>query len=160
MLRYLLLGGIVLSLAACGFRLAGTAKLPPSMQSIHLQATDFSNTQRARLVKSLEQAGARISDVATDDSTLLAVRLRVVPDRNLAISAASGKTVRRLTRELDYRVTTGVGYILVETTTLSQSEDFTLDQDNLLASERELEESIEGLETALFNQMIFRLQRL
>ena len=160
MTYYSLLCALMLLLSACGFRLAGTAQLPPSMQTIQLQTTDFGNNQQVRLVRRLEQAGASVSDVATDDAAVLAVRLRKLPERSLASSASSGKTVRRLTRELDYQVMSATGEILVENTTLKQSEEFTLNEDSLHASNREREEVIVDIELALFNQLVYQLQRL
>ena len=130
------------------------------MESIRLLTTDFTNAQQAQLVRRLEQAGARVSDDKTGDGALLAVRLRAVSDRTVVNSASSGQTVRRITRELDYRVTTAAGFVLAESATLSQSRDFTGNQDSLHASTREREEVIEGLEDALFNQLVYRLQRL
>jgi len=159
-LRILLVGWIALSLAACGFRLAGTAQLPPSMESIRLLATDFNSAQQAQLVRRLEQAGARVSDAETDAAARLAVRLRAIPDRDLVSSASSGRNVRRITRELDYRVTSAAGFVLAESTTLSQSRDFTANEDSLHASNREREEVIKDLEQALFNQLVYQLQRL
>lgn len=129
------------------------------MQSIHLLTTDLNNAQQAGLVRVLEQAGARVSDTQTGAATLLAVRLRAIPDRNVARSANTGRNVLLITRELDYRVTSAAGSLLVESTTLSQSQDFTSNEDSLHASNREREEVIKDLEQALFNQLVYRLQR-
>ena len=52
------------------------------------------------------------------------------------------------------------GEILVENTTLKQSEEFTLNEDSLHASNREREEVIVDIELALFNQLVYQLQRL
>ena len=149
----------MLALTACGFRLAGTAQLPESLSSIYLVTTDMTEPQRARLVKRLEQAGSQISDSAVGDASILAVRLKAPADRTLVTSASTGKRVRRLSRELDYRLTTSEGEVLIEANTLSQQQDLTINEDSLHASNQERDEAIEDLEQALYNQLIYRLQR-
>ena len=115
--------------------------------------------QRARLVKRLEQAGSQVSDSAAGDASILAVRLKTPADRTLVTSASTGKRVRRLSRELDYRLTTSEGEVLIEANTLSQQQDLTINEDSLHASNQERDEAIEDLEQALYNQLIYRLQR-
>ena len=159
-LRYFLVCGVVLALAACGFRLAGTAQLAPSLESIHLDAGEMTDSQRTRLVKRLEQAGARIIPAPDAGAPRLAVRLKTIPDRTMVNSASTGKTVRRLARALDYRVIAASGEVLVENTTLTQQQDITLDEDNLLASNQERDDLIRDLELGLYNQLVRRLQRL
>ena len=147
-------------LTACGFRLAGTAAVPKSISSIYLVTHNFSDSQRAILLKQLELAGARIIDSAGDGSNRLTVRLRTIPDRTLVESASSGKTVERIARRIDYSLSDAHGETLIESTSLSQQRDITLDDDNLHSSNRERREVIDDLELALFGQLIRRLQRL
>lgn len=158
--RVLLLVGLGLTLAACGFRLAGTADLPQSMSSIYLVTNNFSDSQRNSLVQKLEQAGASVSSRESSDATRLTVNLRKVKDLTLVNSASTGETVERITRQLEYRVQANNGEALVETTELTQQRDITLNDDNLHSSRQERRDAIADLEAALFNQLLRRLERL
>ena len=155
--RGLLLVLLCVNLAACGFRLAQTAAVSKSISSIHLVTQNFTDSQRARLVDRLQNAGAILANGA---SNRLTVSLQKIPDRTLVNSAESGKSVERLTRQLRYSIRTADGEVLVEPTTLVQRRDITLDDDNLHSSNRERREIIEDLEVALFNQLVHSLQRL
>ena len=151
---------IVLFVSACGFRLAGTAQLSPEIRSIHLVTADLNGVQRAQLIDHLERAGAAMSTAEGNHANILSVRLRKLPDSAQVNIASTGKRVLRLSRAIDYQLTTTSGDPLIATTTLSTSRDFTVDEDSLHASNREREEVIENLVQALFTQLVYRLQRL
>ena len=145
------------SLSACGFRLAGTAELPPQLESIYLVTSDFSESQRNLLRRSLNNAGARLVEQLESPAVQLNVSLKVLPDRQLATSANSGEIVKRISRSLSYNVKAADGKILLEAQTLNQQKNVSLDNDNLLSSDRELEAVTRDLEQALFEQLIRQL---
>ncbi|MDC1287128.1 hypothetical protein N8198_04520 [Gammaproteobacteria bacterium] len=144
-------------LSSCGFRLAGSAELPPPLTSIYLVTSDFSDPQRTRLRRSLGDAGARLVEQQDSQSVQLNVRLKVEPDRILATSASTGTTVKRISRGLSFYVKEADGKILLQSQTLRQQKDVSLDDDNLLSSEREKETVTQDLEQALFDQLIRQL---
>jgi LPS-assembly lipoprotein len=148
---------VSLGLSACGFRLAGTAELPPQLESIYLVTSDFSNSQRNRLKRSLSNAGARLVEQLESQAVQLNVSLKVMPDRELATSASTGGTVKLISRSLSFNVKAGDGKILLEAQTLHQQRDVSLNDDNLLSSDREKESVTRDLEQALFDQLIRQL---
>ena len=157
-LRFSLLVLLVsFSLSACGFRLAGTAELPPQLESIYLVTSDFSESQRNLLRRSLNNAGARLVEQLESPAVQLNVSLKVLPDLQLATSANSGEIVKRISRSLSYNVKAADGKILLEAQTLNQQKNVSLDNDNLLSSDRELETVTRNLEQALFDQLIRQL---
>ena len=157
-LRFSLLVLLVsFGLSACGFRLAGTAELPPQLESIYLVTSDFSESQRNLLRRSLNNAGARLVEQLESPAVQLNVSLKVLPDRQLATSANSGEIVKRISRSLSYNVKAADGKILLEAQTLNQQKNVSLDNDNLLSSDRELETVTRNLEQALFDQLIRQL---
>jgi LPS-assembly lipoprotein len=144
-------------LSACGFRLAGTAELPPQLRSIYLVTSDFSESQRSRLRRSLNNAGAQLVEQLESQAVQLNVSLEVMPDRQLATSARTGSIVKRISRSLSFNVKAADGKILLEAQTLNQQKDAFLDNDNLLSSDREKESVTRDLEQALFDQLIRQL---
>ena len=148
---------VSLLLSACGFKLAGTADLPPQLASIYLVTDDFSEPQRKALRRSLINAGAELVEQPGAQSVQLNASLKTLPDRQVATSASTGVIVKRLSRSLDFYVKDFDGKTIVEPSRLQQQKDASLDDDNLLSSDRERERVIRDLEQELFDQMIRQL---
>ena len=148
---------VSLFLSACGFKLAGTADLPPQLASIYLVTDNFSEPQRKALRRSLINAGAELVEQLDAQSVQLNASLEILPDRQMATSATTGVIVKRLSRSLDFYVKDFDGKTIVEPSHLQQQKDAELDDDNLLSSDRERETVIRDLEQALFDQMIRQL---
>ena len=151
---------LVLALSACGFRLAGTTSLPRELGNIYLVTNDFSERQRNALRQQLSQTGARITAQPAEGAVQLSVTLKVVPDRRLVSSASTGKSVDRLVRELSFILKDADGNLLAPARTLTQQQDFAIDDDNLLASTQQRNDVIEDLEKALYRQLIRQLERI
>jgi len=148
------------SLSSCGFRLAGTNDLPPELSSIYLLTSKISPSQSRALQRSLENAGATVVSQLDQQSVQLNVSLMVEPARQLATSARDGAIVRRISRGLTFSVKAADGQIIAETQTLRQHKDVSLNDDNLLASNREQETVTRQLEQSLFDQLVRQLTRI
>jgi outer membrane lipopolysaccharide assembly protein LptE/RlpB len=149
-----------IGLAACGFRLAGTAELPQELSTIHLVTKNFSQQQQDELRGRLTRADAKVVDQATEDAVLLAVTFKVLPDRRVVSGGQSGKIVDRVARSLDFSLKSSTGEVIAAVKTLRQQKDIELDENNLLASKLEKTNVIKELEQALFKQLIIQLQRI
>jgi LPS-assembly lipoprotein len=159
-LRQLIVVVACVGLAACGFRLAGTADLPAELSTIHLVTKKFTEQQQDELRGRLTRAGASVVDQPTEDAVLLAVVFNIIPDRRLISAGSSGRFVVRIARSLDYVLKSPTGEVIVPLKTLRQQNDAELDEDSLLASNREKENVTKDLEEALFKQLINQLQRI
>ena len=147
-------------LAACGFRLAGTADLPAELSTIHLVAKNFSDQQQDELSGRLTRAGASVVDQSTAEAVLLAVTFNVLPDQRQASAGSSGRYVERISRSLNFSLKSPTGEVILPPKTLLRQNDTELDDNNLLASNREKNNVIKDLEQALFKQLINQLQRI
>ena len=159
-LRQLMIIVVSIGLVACGFRLAGTADLSEELSTIHLVTRNLNKQQQNEIRGRLTRAGATVVDQATADAVLLAVSLKVLPDRRLASGGRSGKTVDRVSRSLDFSLKSPEGEVISPVKTLLQQKDIELDENKLLASNREKINVIKDLEQALFRQLINQLQRI
>ena len=148
------------SLSACGYRLAGTYDLPPELSSIYLVTSNISKPQSRALQRSLENAGATVVSQLDQQSVQLKVSLKLEPDRQLATSARDGAIVRRISRGLTFSVKAADGQTIAATQTLRQQKDVSLNDDKLLASNREQETVTRELEQSLFDQLIRQLIRI
>lgn len=151
---------LCLCLSACGFRLAGTADLPPRLASMHLETVDFTEAQARSLRRSLTAAGANLVEAGDTDAVRLKVTLLSLPERQLVSSASSGAIVQRIGRGLSFVVKAADGTALAPAQTLRQQKDINLDDDNLLASNREKEAAILELEQSLYQQLVRQLTRI
>lgn len=149
-----------IGITACGFKLAGTANFAPELSSIYLQSSGFSDRQRDALRLQLTRAGAELVNQDDSNAVVLTVTLKVLAGRRLVTSASNGKTVERIARSLDYGLKSADGEILAPTKTLLQQNDIVLDDDNLLASDREKTNVLRDLEQTLFEQLIRQLKRI
>lgn len=149
-----------IGVAACGFRLAGTADLPPELSTIHLVSKNLTEQQQDELRGRLTKAGATVVGQASADAVLLTVTFKVIPDRRLVTGGSSGKNVERIARSLNFSLKSPTGEIIAPVKTLKQQKDIELDDDNLLSSNQEKLNVIKDVEQALFKQLIFQLQRI
>ena len=151
---------LIALLAGCGFRLAGTTPLPADFRRIYLVTSDFDRRQQEELRARLQRAGADVSLEPAAGRVKLSVRLKSVADRRMATSAGSGKTVKRVTRQLDYSVRGADGQLLAPERTLTQQSDLRFDEDNLLSSSEEKDAVVKDLEKSLYEQLIRQLQSI
>ena len=160
--RFRQLAVIVLSivLTACGFRLAGTADLPNELSTIQLQSSKLNDQQQDEIKGRLTRAGVTVVDQATEDSVLLLVTFKVIPDRKLVSGGSGGRNVVRVARELRFSLKASDGVLIAPAKTLRQQKDIELDDDRLLASNQEKANVARDLEQALFKQLINQLQRI
>jgi LPS-assembly lipoprotein len=149
-----------ISIAACGFRLAGTSDLPAELSTIHLVSKNLNRQQQEEIRGRLTRAGATVVDQATADAVLLAVTFKVIPDRRVVTGGSSARNVERVARRLDFSLKSATGEVIAPVKTLRQQRDVELDDDNLLASNQEKANVIRDLEQALFKQLINQLQRI
>ena len=153
---------VVLSIAltACGFRLAGTSDLPDELTTIQLQSKNLDEYQLDEVTGRLTRAGATVVEEATEDSVLLLLNFKQVADRKLVSGGSGGKNIVRVERLLSFSLKAADGSIIAPAKTLRQRKDIELDDDRLLASNREKENVSKDLEQALFKQLINQLQRI
>lgn len=158
--RFLVVIVVTVWVAACGFKLAGTLNLPQNLSSMVVVSGNLDRQQQDGLRRQLIRAGAELKNQDDPEAVRLKISYNILPDRRLVSSARTGNSVERLTRSLDFSLISASGEVLVPTRTLTQQNDIVLDDDNLLASDRERASVLEDLEQALFEQLIRQLNRI
>jgi LPS-assembly lipoprotein len=152
----LVAGLIVASLiTGCGFRLQGSAPLPPSLAVARIDTGDTQSDFYFGLRKALTAAGTRIDDDSRADSTAV---IHVITDsaaeRILTVSTLNVPTEYELTYVLKFSVTSGPHELIpVEEHRLVR--DYSYSESALLAKERE--KSI--LSAALANDLVSVVMR-
>ena len=106
------------------------------------------------------QAGAILKDNQGAGVVSLKVSIKALPERNLADTAGSGKTIIRLFRQLGYSMTTASNEKLVEHRTILRQQDIELDSDDMAGLEYEKQSARELLDEELIRQLIFQLKNI
>jgi len=156
--RSIIIALLVANLAACGFYLRGSSSLPPQLVSMQVLAENLDSRQKTALKQQLIQAGASLKDNRADDAVHLTVAIRVLPERKLADTAGSGKTIIRVFRQLSYSLTTATGELLLDQKTILRQLDLEFDSNDLAGLEYEKESAGVLLDEALIGQLIFQLK--
>ena len=156
--RSILIVLLLANLGACGFYLAGSSSLPPQLASIQLHSDNLDSSQRILLNQQLIQAGANLKENQSADVVRLSVAIKDLPERKLADTAGSGKTIIRLFRQLSYSMTTATGEQLGEQKTILRQMDIELDSDDLAGLEYERQSAGVLLDQALIGHLIFQLK--
>jgi outer membrane lipopolysaccharide assembly protein LptE/RlpB len=156
--RSIIIALLVANLAACGFYLRGSSSLPPQLVSMQVLAENLDSSQKTALNQQLIQAGASLKDNLAGDTVRLTVTIKVLPERKLADTAGSGKTIIRVFRQLSYSLTTGTGALLQDHKSILRQQDIELDSNNLAGLEYEKESAGVLLDEALIGQLIFQLK--
>lgn len=156
--RSILIVLLLANLGACGFYLAGGSSLPPQLASIQLLSDNLDSSQRVLLNQQLIQAGANLKDDQSAGVVRLSVAIKDLPERKLADTAGSGKTIIRLFRQLSYSMTTATGGQLGEQKAILRQLDIELDSNDLAGLEYERQSAGVLLDQALIGQMIFQLK--
>ena len=156
--RSILIVLLLASPGACGFYLAGSSSLPPQLASIQLHSDNLDSSQRVLLNQQLIQAGANLKENQSAGVVRLSVAIKDLPERKLADTAGSGKTIIRLFRQLSYSMTTATGEQLGEQKTILRQLDIELDSDDLAGLEYERQSAGVLLDRALIGHLIFQLK--
>ena len=158
--RVVLLVGMAIILAACGFHLRGQASLPAEIKSIYLLTEALDNKQAKLLRRKLQNAGASIQKSQGSEQVQLLVSIHAANVRNLVDAAGVGKTIVRIIRQLEYKLSTAGGEVVIKSATLEQRLDVELDDNNLLDKDERVRRGNESIDDALIGQLIFGLGQL
>jgi len=124
------------TLAGCGFRLAGSAPLPPLLArpylSLHDPYTDFAR----EFARQLQGGGAVLAPIGTGASATIDVSKDQVEQRVLSVSARNIPTEYLLVYTVTYSVNAG-GREVLAPQTISLSQDYTFSEQAVLAKEHE-----------------------
>lgn len=135
--RALWLAAIALfGLSACGFRLAGSEKLPSVLARPYLSVKDPYTDFAREFEHQLKSSGALVQDVRQDSTATIEVTKDLVEQRTLAVSARNIPTDYELIYTVTFAVH-GPDTQLLAPQTITLSRDYSFQENELLAKEHE-----------------------
>jgi LPS-assembly lipoprotein len=126
----------LLALSACGFRLAGSEPLPPSMAHPYLSLKDPYTDFSREFEHQLKSAGAIVQPVREGATATIDITRDQVAQRTLSVSAANIPTEYELTYTVTFSVQRADKEVL-PSQTISLSKDYSFNQDVELAKQHE-----------------------
>lgn len=148
----LLMSGLPLLLAGCGFRLRGRFTTP--FETIYLQVP-FNTSLSNRLKRALE-AGSDV-EIVDNPNEADAVLELLVNDRTrdiLSINDLGQAREYELTLTLEFRITSPEGFDWMEATRLTTTRDISYNESQFLSREKEEAVLYDDMEQDLINQLI------
>ncbi len=158
--RALSLAAIALfGLAACGFRLAGSEKLPPALARPYLSVKDPYTDFAREFERQLKSSGALVQDIRQDSTATIEVTKDLVEQRTLAVSARNIPTDYELIYTVTFAVN-GPDTQLLAPQTITLSRDYSFQENELLAKEHEADMLRAQMARDLVSIAMRRLTRL
>jgi LPS-assembly lipoprotein len=154
-----LAGLLVLGLSACGFHLQGRTPLPETFAYTYIDTRDEQTDFVQDLRKALIASGARVIRTQGSSGAAIEVHDDELTERVLSVSARNIPTEYELTYRVKFSVTSS-GKPLIENEEISATRDFSFDETELLAKEREQEILREALARDLVALVMRRLAAL
>jgi LPS-assembly lipoprotein len=154
-----LAGLLVLGLSACGFHLQGRTPLPEAFAYTFIDTKDEQTDFVQDLRKALIASGARVIRTQGSSGATIDVHADELTERVLSVSARNIPTEYELTYKVEFSVTSS-GKTLIEHEEISATRDFSFDETELLAKEREQEILREALARDLVALVMRRLAAL
>jgi LPS-assembly lipoprotein len=158
-LRAVLLTGVVLLLAGCGFALQGRVPLPASLQTVYVDAQDSQSDFVQALRASLTASGAQLVEASGQSAAVVRVSQDHVTERVLSVSARNIPTDYELTYEVQLSVMAN-GQEVMAPELLSLSRIYSFDEQQMLAKDRERDALLEVLARELSGVALRRLYSL
>jgi LPS-assembly lipoprotein len=154
MRRVLLAAALLLALAACGFQLRGSARLP--FDTIYLpNATSGIALDLKRNIQA--GTGTRVLDAPKDAQAVLEFTEEVRTKEILSLTGAGRVREFRLHYRVRYRVHDGKGRQFVAPTTLAQVRDITFSDSVVLAKESEEQLLYRDMQNDMVQQIMRQL---
>ena len=145
-------------LVACGFQLRGEARLPMVMDRTWLQSSDDSSAFVRELARYLEANGVKLTDNPDERTATLQIFSEQMRREPLTITGQARVREFLLIFDVDFELRDGKGHVLIERERLQLTRDFSFDEQEILAAQRE-QEFLEGdLRRAMTARLVRRLE--
>jgi len=155
--------GAVLSFAllasACGFRVQGASGLPQDVSRVYVAAPEQLSPFVVELRRGLERAGAQRAPSAGDADAVIRVQVDRTGRRVLSVSARNIPQEYEINYVVDYSIERG-GSIVLPVQRIEVTRNFSFDETQLLAKDREEQILRDAMARDLAGQVLRRLASL
>ena len=153
------LAAAMLGLAACGFHLQGRQPVPAAFANTYIDTKDEQTDFVQDLRKALITSGSKVIRTEGSAGAVITVHDDELTERVLSVSARNIPTEYELTYRVKFSATAS-GKTLIDQEEITATRDFSFDETQLLAKEREQEILREALARDLVALVMRRLAAL
>ena len=153
-----LLAGALLT--GCGFQLRGEARLPGFMDQTYLAAGDDTTVFIRELGLLLEANGVQRVESPAADAATLRIESQSMWRQPLSVTGQARVREFLIVAEVSWRLEAPDGEAAIESSTLRLTRDYSFDEGEILAAQREEEFLRDELGRAMARQLIRRLEAL
>lgn len=150
---------LALALQGCGFRLQGAMTLPEGMERVYVSAPDELSPFAVELRRGIETAGARVAASAGEADTVIRVRADRSGRRVLSVSARNTPQEFEIFYAVEFSFDRA-GAEVLPVQQLELTRNFSFDESELLAKDREEELLRDAMARDLANRVLRRLDSL
>ena len=143
--------------AGCGFRLQGAAALPEGVQRVHLGTRDELSAFSLELLHGLERVGAERAATAAAADAVIRVHSDRSGRRVLSVSARNTPQEYEIFYAVEYSIERGGSQVLPPQR-IELTRNFSFDERQLLAKEREEEILRDAMARDLADQVLRQLE--
>lgn len=151
---------LVSLLTACGFQLRGEARLPDFMDRTFLAAADDSSLFVRELGLLLEANGVERVDQGNPEAATLRIESQSMSRQPLSVSGRARVREYLLVFEVSWRLENPAGEVVLERDQLRITRDYSFDENEILAAQREEEFLRDDLSRTMANRLVRRLEAL
>jgi LPS-assembly lipoprotein len=145
---------------ACGFQLRGEARLPAAMDRTWIAAADESSVFVRELGLLLEANGVERLIMPAEDAATLRIDGQSLWRQPLSVSGQARVREYLLVFEVTWRLESAGGEVLIERDTLRLTRDYSFDENEILAAQREEEFLRDDLSRSMASRLLRRLEVL
>jgi len=147
-------------LAGCGFQLRGEARLPGFMDRTYVAVANDSTVFVRELGLLLAANDVTIVDEPGPDAATLRIDSQDIRRQPLSVSGQARVREFLIIFEVTWRLEDAAGEVVLERSSIRLTRDYSFDEGEILAAQREEEFLRDDLGRAMATQMIRRLEAL
>lgn len=155
--RMAVLLAAAMALTACGFHLRANARLPASMQRVHVTVNGGGDFQRD-LARALQTSGVTVEDAAGPGIAELRVPLAAFSTETLSAGGYSRISEFAVRYQVQFSVTDAGGQVLVPLQRIDMSREYSYDATNTVGNSSQVQEIQRSLNGDMVQSILFRLQ--
>lgn len=151
---------VLVLLAGCGFQLRGEARLPGYMDRTFVAVGDDTTVFVRELGLLLEANGVERFESPQPDAATLRIESQAMWRQPLSVTGQARVREFLIVFEVNWRLEDDAGETVLESSTLRLTRDYSFDEGEILAAQREEEFLRDELGRAMARQLIRRLEAL
>jgi LPS-assembly lipoprotein len=153
----LLLAGMVMLSAGCGFHPRGSAALPPAMAVTFIQSSDPFSSLVDDFSAALQVHGVKVTQDRSEATAILKILDNDIGTRVLSVNTAGKVLEYDLEQTIRFTVVMPGNEVLVPEQSVSLNRDYTYSSTDVLGKHRERKVVLSNLQTNIVNLAMLRI---